>query len=410
MPTEHSRIGFSAGERTLECPGWVRVSDGIVSAESEYAREGTAAHALIEECFKTHRNSDAFLGGWIDADLNIRDAKPNTEGAIEITQGMVEATQTMLDTVRKDRERGDRLEVEVGFHLGVLHEDLWGTSDAVLYKPLKRKLVVYDYKHGAGIAVDVDENQQLLGYACGAVFGQWTGKIKPDLRIDTVEIVIVQPRAHHGGGMVRRWETEALALLDWADKYAKGAARTQDPDAPLALGDWCRWCPGAAICPEQIEKVQETMPEVPKTQTYDPQLLADGLGWIPLAKARIKAIETFAQSEAVIRGIKIPGYKVVAGEGIRAWVDTTAALKKLLENGYDMAVVQTPPKGPEILSVAQLEEIVGKKTFGELLSDLVAKPDTGPKLVKASDKRPELKRDVASGFEPVTKTEDDPFA
>lgn len=410
MPTLHHGLGFSTADRTLHCHGWVRVSEGIESPESEYAREGTAAHALIEECFKTHRNSDAFLGGWIDADLNIRDAKPNTEGAFEISQGMVEATQTMLTTVRTDRERGDRLEYEVRFRLGAEHQNVFSTSDAVRYSPLRRKVTVYEYKHGAGIAVEVEENSQMMGYACGAVFGEWVGKIKPDMRFDTVELVVVQPRAHHGGGSVRRWEFDALDLVDWSGKFAEAAAKTLDPDAPLAIGDWCRWCPGAAICPEQSKKVQETMPEVPKTQTYDPQLLADGLGWIPLAKARIKAIETFAQSEAVIRGIKIPGYKVVAGEGNRAWVDTTAALKKLLDNGYDMAVVQTPPKGPEILSVAQLEEIVGKKTFGELLGDLVAKPDTRPKLVKASDKRPELKRDVASGFEPVTKTEDDPFA
>ena len=49
MPDVHARLSPSAAIRWINCPGSIRLSDQVPPAgSSEYADEGTAAHALAE--------------------------------------------------------------------------------------------------------------------------------------------------------------------------------------------------------------------------------------------------------------------------------------------------------------------------------------------------------------------------
>src|SRR3546814_16725691 len=72
--------------------------------------------------------------------------------------------------------------------------------------------------------------------------------------VNTVERVIVQPRAPHRDGPVRRWETTGMELLDWAVELVDAAKRTARPDAPLNPGEWCKFCPAAPTCPALRQK------------------------------------------------------------------------------------------------------------------------------------------------------------
>ena len=87
--------------------------------------------------------------------------------------------------------------------------------------------------------------------------------------------------------------------------------------------------------------------------------------------------------ELILSGQKIPGYKAVEGKSSRCWSDQDKAIDKLLASGIDRAVVyDSVPK-----SLAQLEKMLGKPKFTELVGEFVVKPQGKPTLADAGDKR-----------------------
>ena len=48
MTKKHSKLGASASDRWMNCPGSIRASEGVPNAESAYALEGTVAHERID--------------------------------------------------------------------------------------------------------------------------------------------------------------------------------------------------------------------------------------------------------------------------------------------------------------------------------------------------------------------------
>ena len=85
----------------------------------------------------------------------------------------------------------------------------------------------------------------------------------------------------------------------------------------------------------------------------------------------------------LLDGGEVPGWKLVEGRSNRAFTDADAAVKKLIDAGYDEALIYD--RKPKTLS--ELEKMLGKKTFSELLSGFVTKPKGKPTLVPASDCR-----------------------
>jgi len=136
---------------------------------SKFAAEGTAAHKLCEIGLKAGVT-----------DVGLCDKK-SIDG-FEVTEEMVESVNIYLETIKADLEKKySKVEVEKQFKLTT---NIWGTVDAVLV--VGDKAYVYDFKYGAGVVVEVEDNPQLMIYALGA--------IKRRTKVKTVDLVIVQPR------------------------------------------------------------------------------------------------------------------------------------------------------------------------------------------------------------------------
>src|SRR3546814_5131839 len=98
-----------------------------------------------------------------------------------VDEEMVEAVQVFLDTIRRDYKPGDVLVVEQRFDLSSWYPGLFGTCDAVLYRPSTGELRVYDLKYGRGVPVEVERNRQELYYGLGATMAD------PGRLVNTVE-------------------------------------------------------------------------------------------------------------------------------------------------------------------------------------------------------------------------------
>lgn len=288
--TTHAKLSASASHRWMPCPGSVTLSEPLPKSTSAAASEGTDAHHLAEMCLTTDTNAVEYLGTTLP------------EGHV-VGQEMADAVQLYVDTVRNDVENSKHVWVEIQFSLEKIHPNMFGTNDACVYVPSKKKLIVYDYKHGAGILVEVENNPQLMYYGVGALF-----ELK--LPVEIVELVIVQPRREHEDGLVRRWSIPAIDLLEWVSLLKERAIQADSENAPLSTGEHCRFCPAAAICPEIHKIAMQHAHEEFSPTTYDTALLAKNLEHADILKNWASSVKKFAYNEA-LRGRIPPGFKVI---------------------------------------------------------------------------------------------------
>lgn len=381
---EHSPIGASSYYRYSKCPGSVRLSKGMPEQSSLYAAEGTKAHELAAEALK--------LGSC------------NTELFEGIEQEMKDGIRLYVETVLAawqvdiGRNMDRRLLVEHSFDLTSLHPDLYGTADAVVYSPSEELLLVYDFKYGKGVGVDVENNGQLMFYALGALL---TTKFRPKF----VEMVIVQPRFEHKDGFIRQWRVPVLDFLDFSEELVQAATATTKSDAPLKSGDHCRWCPAAGICPQIFAEAQDLAKYefnvIPGGKTYPTAKLEMSLKFIPILEGWIRSVRDFAYSEA--NNGRVPkGWKLVPKKGRRVWTSTEKEMDKALWKNFNLGDDDIYQK--KLKSVTQIEKLIPKedrKFFNEIYT---AKVSSGSTLVPSTDARSAIATDPKSEFKKIRKS------
>ena len=297
----HAALGASTAARWMSCPGSVRRAASIDVPASAYAEEGAAAHMLAEICLKDGIDARALIGRKVNS--YVADAE------------MADGVQVYVDAVRAELEPGDLLRVEQHFSLDQLRPpgEMFGTADAVIYKPKPRRVLVYDLKFGAGVAVEAVGNPQARYYGLGACMAL------ADRPVSEVEIVIVQPRAPHPAGPIRRETVSAFELVEWSADLLEAAERTLDPEAPLVPGAWCRFCPAAGICPAlrdqalataQVEFAEAPLPSPPTPASLPAEEVGRLLIAAELVELWIRALRAHAHAE-LEAGRIIPGWKLV---------------------------------------------------------------------------------------------------
>lgn len=377
--TAHSSIGASSMHRWSNCPGSVRQSRGIASKSSVYAEEGSDAHAYAAMCLtrKSRATKPEDVGQTFTFDGR----------TFAVDEEMVDAVQVYVDTINSLRTDGDTMLVEHKFDLSVVHPGCFGTADCVIWQPATETLIVNDLKYGAGIPVSVVDNPQLQYYGLGAL-------IQSGFPAKRVRLQIIQPRCDHPDGPVRSWDIDAIDLMDFRFDLIEYAKATEAEDAPLNPGEWCRFCPGAALCPALIQKKQEMARlEFAPSLSYDPAQLKLALDSREPLKAWLKALDEFAYAEAEA-GRTPPGYKLVAKKANRKWRDEPDLIETLTDIGVKADVIYAPRKAK---SPAQLEKLIDKK----IIESHWVQESSGHVLVPADDKRPAVKLSAKEEFAQV---------
>ncbi len=396
-PTKHSEHGASKAKRWMSCPGSVRKTRGMFNPSSPYAREGTAAHDIGERCLEKGVDALTFLGVvvpvayWDEAGIEHADNVVVTEEMCEAVQVYVDYVMSMVDAPT------DELMLEIEFDLNPLNPPvpMFGTSDATLWKQSTKHLHVIDYKHGAGVAVDATENEQLMYYALGAL-------VEVKKAPDTITIHIVQPRGFHPLGPIRTFTFTLKELKEFKDQLFDAARATLEPDAPLNIGDHCRFCPALAVCPAQqanaLAVAQQEFTVMDEALPDPDELSTEHLALV-LAKGDIvvdwiKAVRKHVISK-LDRGEEVPGFKLVPGRGgNRRWIDEEKVSKYLA--GKKLKVDERFHR--KLISPAQAEKLL--KTRGaKLPGELWSKPEPGLKLVPDADSRQALLPSTQTDFD-----------
>lgn len=348
--------------RWLNCPGSVALCETMPKTSSAFAEEGTTAHELA---------ADILMG------------KPFKEK--DYPADMVEAVTVYTDFVKKiwseiPRHFRNKIMIEHRFNLSKLHPALFGTCDCAIYSGEEKKLYVLDYKHGAGIPVDPENNLQLMYYGLGAVHSM-------DYPVEEITLGIIQPR-YSIETAIKTVSLHTVDLLEFQQDLIDAAIATEAKNAPTVTGDHCRFCAAKPICPslrKQAEVAVKAQFKVENLGKLTPEVVSSLLDKLDTIETWVKGVREFAYSEAK-NGVQIPGYKLVPKRATRKWVDETAAYKKL-ENTVNQNTMRELMTDPELKSPTQVEKILGAKVAKEIFSDIVAAISSGDTLVPDSDKR-----------------------
>lgn len=371
MPDKHALLSASSAHRWLECTPSVRLEEEIpYEGSSSYAAEGTLAHSIAE--WKVDRYLIPGIG---TMSFCPEPQDEEMDRCTDMYKDFVEEEYKALLKETKDALLLTEQKLEFGEYV----PEGFGTADCVIISD--KTLEVIDFKYGKGVPVSADDNPQLRLYALGAYL-----RFSVLYDFEQVKTVIFQPRLDS----VTSEYITTEALLEWADSFVKKRAElAYNGLGAFVVGDHCRFCRAAAICRARAEAAFNML-DSEEVHTTVP-LLHDSeipgiLDRIPNAEAWIASIKEYAKDKAIREGVKWEGYKLVEARTQRKISDQIGAMAKLEEEGYSVEdVTNTKLKG-----LTELQKVLGKKKFEELLEPYIVKPQGEPTLVPESDKRPEI--------------------
>ena len=358
----HSNIvGGSTAKRVMNCPGSVALVQKMPPQPSnKYADEGTLLHNVIAEIVMSDKHPEEFLHTKYNDQIL----------TLDLIDNKLVPALAALDVIDPNKEMEIEAETRVSF--GDLLPDVFGSTD--LIGRIGKRAVVLDWKFGDGVAVEVEENPQLMFYAAAAMRTEET-KWAFD-GVEEIEMVIVQPP------QVKRWVTTPARIAQFEKDLVKAVKLAQQPNAELKIGDHCRWCAAKPICPQMTGAVDRAL----KTSI-------DGLD-APTISAYLKNADMLEQWITDLRalalqmldsGARLPDYKLVAKRAIRQWTDEDKAKVALFAYGLtESEVLET-----SIISPAKAEKAL-KKRKQALPDDLVVAISSGNTLASADDPRPEV--------------------
>lgn len=374
MPDIHARLSASGAKKWINCPGSIQLEENFEDKPSQFAEEGTNAHALGEAKIRLATK-----------EYN-RTKYHNAIRNLEITEDMEDYAESYKNYVierynsalQKTPDAILMLEQRLDFSKYV--PDGFGTGDAVIIA--EGKLEIIDLKYGKGVEVSAIDNPQLRLYALGAyeAFDMLYG-------FDTVEMTIYQPRLDN----ISSENISVAELLEWGESVKKAAQLANDDSViECVAGKHCDtgFCKARPVCRAYAEERQ-------KMAVYDfkpPAMLtvaeiADIIEQSASLEKWAKLVCDYALEQAYKHGVEYPGYKVVEGRSNRKYSKPDSEVAKILtDNGYQESDILVH----KLKGITDIEKLLGKKTFAEVLGSYVVKPPGKPTLVCSEDKRPAI--------------------
>ncbi|HCW53403.1 MAG TPA: DUF2800 domain-containing protein [Clostridium sp.] len=359
--SNHAILSASSSHRWLNCLPSALLEQNFEDKESTAAAEGTAAHELCE-----HKLRKA---------LNMRSKRPvsqyNCDDMEEYSDAYVEFVMEQLN-IAKQNCKDPLVLIEQKIDFSNYVPDGFGTGDCIIISD--GKLHIIDFKYGLGVLVDAVENPQMKLYAIGA-FDAFNNLYD----IKEVSMSIFQPRREN----VNTWTIGADKLKDWAENELKPKAEmAMKGEGEYIPGEWCTFCKAAIKCRARAEeKLKLTQMEFKMPPLLKDVEIEEILGKLPALKKWSNEILAYATDSAVNHGKQWSGFKVVEGRSNRKYKDEDAVIEAAKENGYKDIFHKS------LITLPEMQKLMGKKKFEEILGDLIYKPQGKLTLVPITDKR-----------------------
>ena len=361
---EHAVLSASGSHRWLNCTPSARLELEFENTGSEAAREGTAAHALCEHKLKRA--------------LHMRSRRPASDYD---SDEMEECTDAYVDFVMEQYEAAKQvcedpvILIEQRLDFSCYVPDGFGTGDCLIISD--DRLHIIDFKYGMGVLVEAEDNPQMKLYALGALA---VYDALYDIR--EVSMTIFQPRREN----VSTWTIPVEDLKAWAENELKPRAKmAYDGEGEYLPGEWCTFCRAAVRCRARAEEKLK----LAQTEFRMPPLLTDAeiediLAVLPDLTKWANEITAYALDTALNHGKEWNGFKVVEGRSVRKYRDEAAVAEAAKEAGYKDIYRQS------LIPLTEMQRLMGKDRFEEILGGLITKAPGRPTLVPKSDRRPAM--------------------
>ena len=366
---EHAILSASAAKRWLSCSPSARLEETFPESTSDYAEEGRYGHSLAELKIRHHINPTPKKKR--DAELaKARQDKWWTQDLEEAVDRYVGRVKELISEAGRDSV----VLLEQRLDYSNWAPEGFGTGDCLVISG-DGVCRVIDLKLGKGVPVSAVDNPQMRLYALGA-YAEYDTLY--DLR--EIHTMIVQPRLDSES-------TEILSisqLLDWGTDVVKPVAATAfRGEGRFQPGEHCRFCKAKAQCRARADENLS----LTRHDFKEPALLTTGeiaavLAAVDGLVSWAGDVKDYALAQA-LAGTELPGWKLVEGRSSRVISDPETVAATLEMEGVDGIY-----KEPVLRPLTELEKLVGKKRFDELVGSLIIKPPGKPVLVPEDDKRP----------------------
>lgn len=370
--SNHAILSASGAHRWMSCTPSARLEREFADKSGEAAAEGSAAHALAE-----HKLRKA---------LKMRSKKPTSQYDSDemdaYTDGYVEFLLESIEGLKQSCSDPTVL-IEQRLDFSRFVPDGFGTGDCVVIGD--GTLHIIDFKYGQGVLVHAEDNPQMKLYALGAL-----DLFDGIYDISEVAMTIHQPRREN----VSTYTVFKESLYQWAeDILIPTAMLAFEGGGEYRCGDWCQFCRAAVKCRARAEEKLS----LARFEFSLPPLLTDDdiegiLAKLDDLSSWANDIKSYALESAVSHGKHWNGFKLVEGRSNRKYKDDDSVAEASKAAGYRDIYRQS------LITLTEMEKLMGKPKFNEILGDLIEKLSGKPTLVPITDKRPELNTSAKHDF------------
>jgi hypothetical protein len=376
----------------MTCTPSARLEGLFPDSSSDFAREGTLAHAIGEvqlRAFYKLQDMDVLareLQLLVNSPMYNLDMQAYVDEYVAYVVEQFEAAKK----ITKDAV----ISIERKLNLTDYIPESFGTGDAIIISD--QTLTIIDLKYGKGVRVSADSNKQMMLYALGALR-------EFDMLYDIEEVVmtVYQPRMDNVSSFVMK----VSDLKHWADTELKPKAKMAfDGAGEFIAGNHCGFCRAKVTCKALADEAMKMARyEFADAVLLNDEEIADILTKVELFKSWATSIQEYAFKEA-LAGKKWSGFKLVEGRSNRCYSDQSLVELVLSQKGYPEELTHRKTLKP----IGEMEKVLSKKSFEEVLTKggLILKPTGKPTLVPSTDKRVEWSS-VASAVNDFTEIEED---
>lgn len=362
--SKHAFLSPSGSHRWLNCTPSAMLESEFPGGSSSAAEEGTAAHAFCE-----HKLKKA---------LRRRSKRPvsdyDSDEMQEYTDSYVDYVLEQLE-VAKQICKDPMVLIEQKVDFSEYVPDGYGTADCIIVSDDTMQII--DFKYGLGVLVDAEQNTQLMCYSIGAL-----NLFDSLYDIKQVTMHIFQPRREN----VQNWTIPVDELKAWAENELKPKAQmVLNGEGEYHPGEWCQFCKAAVRCRARAEeKLRLAQQEFKMPPLLTDSEIEEVLTILPDLTKWADGILAYATDAAVNHGKEWNGFKVVEGRSVRKYKDEELVAQAAKDHGYTDIYRQS------LITMTEMQKLMSKKQFDQILGDLIVKPQGKPTLVPVTDKRPAM--------------------